>query len=283
MLELIIIALSVLAIYYYWSSNYWARRGVKAPVPLPFVGNMLDYVLARKHYGQVYQDIYNKFPKAAYVGIYRLFNEPAILVRDVEILKDVFIKDFQSFRDNYFLIDKKMDPLIHINPFMAQGDEWKTVRSQMGPLFTPSKVKTAFPIIYDTCLKLEKYIERERKASMEAKSLCAKFTIEIMASASFGLEAETFTNPNSYFTKNCEQVFTSYTWSYIQNIGSNFCLSISRLLNVPYIPKQMQEWLLSVAKDVIENRKLENQPRNDFLEIILNSKDSSGQPISMET
>ncbi|CAD7077084.1 unnamed protein product [Hermetia illucens] len=283
MLELVVIALSLLVVYFYWSANYWARKGVKAPAPLPIVGNMLDYVRARKHYGQVYQDIYNSFPNAAYVGIYRLFNEPAILVRDSEVLKDVFIKDFQSFRDNYFLFDKKMDPLLDINPFVAVGDDWKTLRSQMGSLFTSSKIKTMFPIIYDTGRKLENYIEKERKTSLEVKSLCAKYTIEIMASASFGLEAETFTNPNSHFTKHCETVFTSHAWSYIHNMGANFWLSVSKIFNVPFVPKNMQEWLLSVIKDAIENRKLETEARNDFLEIIRNSKDSSGKPISMNT
>lgn len=43
--------------------RYWRRRGVEGPTPLPFYGNLFEYVMGRKHYGDVYGEIYR------YVGL----------------------------------------------------------------------------------------------------------------------------------------------------------------------------------------------------------------------
>lgn len=79
---------------------------------------------------------YNDVP---YVGVYR-FLEPAIVLRDPELIKDVLIKDFMSFDKNDTFIDGKRDPLLKHNPFFLTGEEWKRSRNLLVPLFTASKV-----------------------------------------------------------------------------------------------------------------------------------------------
>lgn len=49
---------ALLLIGYLLQYGYWRRRGVDGPVPVPLFGNLLDYVLGRKHYGEVYGEIY---------------------------------------------------------------------------------------------------------------------------------------------------------------------------------------------------------------------------------
>lgn len=38
--------------------GYWKRRGIVGPRAVPFFGNLFEYVIARKHYGDIYGDIY---------------------------------------------------------------------------------------------------------------------------------------------------------------------------------------------------------------------------------
>lgn len=172
-----------------WKCTYWQRYGVKGPFGLPLVGSMLRYVMAREHYGDVYQNIYkyvqnnygilkcdfnshnqtwvcvikgscvlmfsclilsclvlnclglsSEYHNLPYIGIYRLFNEPCILLRSSEMLKTVMIRSFQHFQDNVLWVDAKREPVAMCNPFLAKGDKWRNMRNEIVPIFTPNKV-----------------------------------------------------------------------------------------------------------------------------------------------
>lgn len=146
--------------------NYWKKQNVVGPKPLPFFGNMLEYFLAKKHYGEIYAEIYKystgffsysyiynrriylyiltnifhrKYEHAAYVGFYR-FGTPSILIRDLDLVKSILVENFNNFRDNDFKLDEKLDPLMSVNSFFAIGDKWKIYRNQLSPLLTAAKV-----------------------------------------------------------------------------------------------------------------------------------------------
>lgn len=55
--------LSVLALVLLFVStkrylDYWKRRNIDGPTALPLVGNMLDYLMGKMHFGLVYHNIY---------------------------------------------------------------------------------------------------------------------------------------------------------------------------------------------------------------------------------
>ena len=67
--------------------------------------------------------------------------KPAILVRDPDLVKDIMITNFNSFRDNDVALSKKHDPLIASNPFFTRDEEWREGRKMILPAFSQSKVK----------------------------------------------------------------------------------------------------------------------------------------------
>lgn len=83
---------------------------------------------------------FSTYKDYAYVGFYKL-RQPAILVRDLELIKRVFVSDFSSFHDNDVVADPEVDPLFAKNPFCETGSKWKAVRNQITPCFTSGKVK----------------------------------------------------------------------------------------------------------------------------------------------
>lgn len=78
---------------------------------------------------------YHKYP---FVGVYKIFT-PALLIRDPEVVKEITLKGFSNFTDNTISFDES-DPFIGTNPFVLNGQKWKTVRSRLTPLYTSSKV-----------------------------------------------------------------------------------------------------------------------------------------------
>lgn len=159
--------------YQLWHQTYWRRRHVKGPRPKPIVGNMLPYVLQRKHFGEIYDDLYRSHEGAAYVGFYK-FGVPSILVRSLDLTKTVLLDDFKSFQANDVHLEKHLDPLLSMNPFFVRGDEWKFKRSQLTPIFTAAKVKAIYPLVSDICNRFVEYIERNSSngQEFEARMVC---------------------------------------------------------------------------------------------------------------
>lgn len=85
--------------------------------------------------------------------------QPALVVIDPELAKNIMITDFSHFTDTVgsftvslhspmviyakfilLQIDKEVDPLIGLNPFFLKGDEWKEKRGEISPAFTSGRV-----------------------------------------------------------------------------------------------------------------------------------------------
>lgn len=81
------------------------------------------------------------YQNVPYSGYYK-FLEPAVNLRDPDLIKDVLIKDHFSFHVNEIRFDEKADPLMSLNPFGAIDDTWRKARSVLTPLLTLFKVNS---------------------------------------------------------------------------------------------------------------------------------------------
>lgn len=98
------------------------------------------------------------YSNVPYSGYYKILN-PAINVRDPDLIKDVLIKDHFSFHYNEQNFNEQFDPLMAHNPFAARHDSWRKGRTVLTPLLTLFKVRTLFPLIADSCEKLNNYLK----------------------------------------------------------------------------------------------------------------------------
>lgn len=65
---------------------------------------------------------------------------PSIMLRDPDLIKDILIGEFNSFRYNEAKVSKKYDPIFATNPFVSRDDDWKEGRKAILPAFSQSKV-----------------------------------------------------------------------------------------------------------------------------------------------
>ena len=64
--------------------------------------------------------IYKSFPKEKVVGIWSFF-QPILIPRDVEVIKDILVKDFMNFHDRGIPADEENDPLSGTNTKISKG------------------------------------------------------------------------------------------------------------------------------------------------------------------
>lgn len=138
LIALVIVAITFIIRRQY---TYWERQGVvcdKAEIPF---GSLKDTALGKKDAGFVIQDIYNRF-KERYVGIYFLF-KPALLIRDVELARNIQVQNFTSFHD------RGTDTTITKELFSLRGAAWKSLRAKLTPLFSTGKLKSMLSTVND--------------------------------------------------------------------------------------------------------------------------------------
>lgn len=97
---------------------------------------------------------------------------PAVNLRDPDLIKDVLIKDHFSFHVNEQNFNHKFDPLMAHNPFVATDDKWRKGRTVLTPLLTLFKVRTLHPLVVDSCEKLRNYLKTiPSNKDVEAKAV----------------------------------------------------------------------------------------------------------------
>lgn len=80
------------------------------------------------------------FPNLPYVGFYKHLY-PAILLRDIELVRDVMIKDFSSFSLNDVTTSDDPNEIFGGTPFTETDEQkWRAERAVLTPIFTKNKV-----------------------------------------------------------------------------------------------------------------------------------------------
>jgi cytochrome P450 family 6 len=119
--------------------------------PTPLVGNLKDCVLLKTTIGEQLQRIYNEHSDKPYVGIFT-FDKPSLLIRDPELVKNILVKDFQTFMDHIISFDEKFDPLFGNSLPALKGQRWRHLRTKLTPVFTSRKIKMMYFLV-DICGK----------------------------------------------------------------------------------------------------------------------------------
>lgn len=113
MFALIFIAVAVLTLIYFWVQKryrYWSDKGfLQVPSEFPFgalkgVGTKVASCIAFDGYYKSFKG------RAQAVGVYFFFS-PVVMITDIELLKNIFIRDFASFHDRGLYYNKEDDPL----------------------------------------------------------------------------------------------------------------------------------------------------------------------------
>lgn len=97
-----------LYLYYRHQFKFWGKRNVIHTKPEFIFGDMKS--AASYSIGIVFKNLYNKFKGEPFFGSW-IFFRPVLVVRDPELIKNIFVKDFMSFHDRGIYVNEKDDPL----------------------------------------------------------------------------------------------------------------------------------------------------------------------------
>lgn len=285
----IFIALVVLYLYLTRNYKYWQKRKIPCPDGiLPGVGHFYEAAVMTSTYSECIRKIYNANRNRSMVGIYN-FTRPSLMVLDVDLVKTVLQTNFASFHENGLKIDPELDPLLASNPFFTYGEKWATGRKRLTYAFSSMRLKILLETVKQVCEKFEGYLDKKTsktgRAEFELKDLFARFTAQVVSSAGFGVDGMCFdeNKENESFYAMGKSFLHPSTWNNFIFTVVFFIPSLARILNARFIPKRIDRYFRTIIADVMEQRRKEATPRNDFLQLMVDLERTEGDKFDPET
>ncbi|KRT86689.1 cytochrome P450, partial [Oryctes borbonicus] len=263
-----------LYIYAKWAFKYWERKNVPYLTPT-FPGGNLELPWAIKKgihetMADIYREIKGKGHK--YAGIFASFR-PTFVPVDLEVVKHIMIKDFQYFVNRGVYYNERTDPMsAHL--FSIEGDKWRSLRTRLSPTFTSGKMKYMFQMVMDCANGLEQEIKKlcSEKQPVNVKEIGALFTTNVIGTCAFGLDCNSFENPNNEFRTHTRKFFDGGLERVIRNFVTLSFPKLCKKLGVIVFPKDTTKFYTDVMRNIIDSREKNDVKRNDFVQLLLNIK-----------
>jgi len=187
--------------------SYWEKRGVKSIPPNIFFGNFKDCILMRKTPADLMQEFYNIVdPDEPYVGLY-IFHKPVLLLRDLTLIKQIMITDFETFPNRRFGSSNERD-IIGLDSILSiRQPRWKYLRRKLTPILTGQKLKNMIPLMLKSNREMINFIEnlpidKTGSKTYEVRDLSSRYTANILASTMFGVNTNAFNKGEEGFLEN---------------------------------------------------------------------------------
>lgn len=254
--------------------SYWEKRKVPYEKPLYFLGNMKG-IGRLYHWKDINQRIYTKFKNTTPVAGFYTFLTRAAFVLDLDLIKQIMIKDFQSFSERNLFHNERDDPLTG-NLLFLDGEKWRVLRHKISPVFTTGKMRYMFPTVVKVAQELqpacEKFIE-ECEGLVEAKDLCARYTTDVIGTCAFGLECNSLKDPQAEFRQMGRSIFEKPRHKAFVQAFMFTDPALARKLRMKTFRDEISEFFMRAVKDTVEFRQKNHIKRNDFLDMLIEMKE----------
>lgn len=279
-MEIFSVALSVLlstAALVYWfihsKLQYWKNRNVPHIEPEFIYGNARGI---SKEYSP------NEFVQRMYLqlksmnvgpvaGVYIFLQRHAYLM-DLDLIKQVLVRDFNIFTNRGIYHNEKDDPL-SANLAAVEDETWRNLRQRISPTFTSGKLKTMFGTIVGISDKLVKTIAKETATNgqLEIKLLLSRFTTDVIGSTAFGIECNSLDDPTTQFYQMGLKAFSDI--NFLKQTFLTVYGNLGRRLGMTTTKKEVADFYMDVVEKTVRYRERNPQlQRNDFLNLLVKLK-----------
>uniref|UniRef100_A0A5S6QND9 Cytochrome P450 n=1 Tax=Trichuris muris TaxID=70415 RepID=A0A5S6QND9_TRIMR len=187
-------------------NQFWKKRGICGPEPELLYGNLRELRSgATKHetirkwtekYGKVYGFMEG--------GI------PVLVISDLEMLHDIFIKKFSSFhaRKRTYLDVHALGPK-RLHMFVASGSRWKRLRAISAPAFTTIRLKQMSSSMNACIDGLVQQMEAKssKESVVDVYELFQQLTLNVISRCAFGFVPTSSQSKEDDFLSLCAKTF----------------------------------------------------------------------------
>lgn len=197
------------------------------------------------------------------------------MINDPHLAKTLCIKNFSNFSEHRVVIDSEKDKLIGRSLVSLKGEEWRRMRATLSPAFTSSKMRQMFDLVKvsnsNAISTLKNDIEGDK--IFEMKEFFSNFTSDILATTAFGLETNSFANPENEFRKIAlKESNPNGLLMILKLLGANLCPRIMKFFDIGFLEKSTSDFFRSTIIKTMEVRKKNQIFRPDMINLLIEAQ-----------
>ena len=274
----------VLGLYFFLSLKklkFFESSGIPYTSPIPIFGNMAPVLFRRMNFCDLIQKNYYLYSNAKYFGFFDLMN-PVIVLRDLELIKSIGVKNFDSFPNHRNVIGESIDPLFNKNLFFLTGEKWHNTRSLLSPAFTSSKMKTMYKLISQCAIDFTDYLVEDLSNNKvrEMKDIFCKYSNDVIATCAFGISVNSMKDPQNEFYSVGKEATNVAKMMFKFFLMRQFPWLV-RLLNIRFIPTRCAKFFTNIVKSTIALRDEKGISRPDMLQLMMEARGNKNNKIEL--
>jgi cytochrome P450 family 9 len=206
------------------------------------------------------------------------FKQPAYVIIDSELVKQICIKDFDHFVNHNDATTTGVDKVFDRTLFSLHNNEWRDMRTTLSPIFTSSKMKMMFGLLSDQAVDFTNFFEERakngEKLDVDVLDIFARFTADGISTAVLGFEADCVRNKDSFVYKTAQKLLDDFTGP-IGNIKFTLAFILPKLykaLGIQLMSDEIRDFFRRVVVDVMKERDEKNISRPDVIQLLLQAK-----------
>ena len=234
----------------------------------------MELLLQFKPNCEVMVDVQNRYPDARYLGII-VFFQNLLIVKDPKLIKQILIKEFDTFPYHYPFVSADSDPIWGKNLLLLQGERWKEMRATLSPAFTSSKMRGMFKLFQECTDQLIAYLQTKGtlKIEIELKDAITRFTNDVIASAAFGVSCNSFKNPeNEFYLMGKEITNLTGFCKFMNFVIMSLAPKLARLLGLTFTGARVISFFRNLVKTTIAAREKLGIFRPDMLHLLMEAR-----------
>lgn len=163
------------------------------------------------------------------------------------------------------------------------------MRATLSPAFTGSKMRQMLSLVIETTRtsinSAKKQISSDSEQGiLEMKEFFSKFTVDTIASCAFGLEVDTFKNPENDFKKIADKTIKpNAALMAFKFMFLYFVPSFMKKLNISLLDEHTKSFFRQTVNETMDYRKKNAILRPDMIQLLLETKTGKLQHDEPET
>ncbi|XP_060666659.1 probable cytochrome P450 6a14 [Drosophila nasuta] len=265
--------------------TYWEQHGIPQLRPHFLFGHFSK--LNAIHTNDLLQETYDAFKGKCQVAGTYIFTRPIAVVTDLDLTKNILIKDFNNFVNRS---DHPSPETVHRNPllgnlFNLHGEEWRGLRTKLSPTFTSGKIKYMFNTVTDVSQQLEDTFRTEVNSGgiLDVNDLLGRYTVDVIASCAFGIKCNSLKDPQAEFRVMARELFSNRNLKIRWVLFKLNYVKLLSKLPLRSFGQQHLGFFVNIIRQTIEIRERDSIKRNDFMQLLIDLRKSEGsQGLSVE-
>jgi cytochrome P450 family 9 len=245
---------------------------------------MFNVLIRRKHLNEVIKELYNINTDAKYIGAFN-FTQPIIMLRDLDLIKNIAIKNFDHFQDHRTIFDASIDSLMGGNIFNLKGDIWRESRNILSPAFTSKKIKSMFDLMVECAVRFMNYMEEipdEKKKIIDTKDIFTKYTNDVIASCAFGITVDSLKNPKNDFYILGKKATNFEGFQTLKFFLAGTFPKLIKLLNIKFVSDDVKNFFEKIISETIATRDAKGINRPDMLQLLMDARDKENKFFTLD-